>query len=191
MKYLESFGQSPLWEKIDKREFCGEIENSEFVNFDERERLNLKSTFSKFYNSYFTVTHSDNAIFWESLFSFKKRVNTLGHALNKSISGLIYTSGGKGAAHKIFYIGKLDDEWYLVEYITMTGGKKESSYYKCDQLDGFLSLLNSLTNKLKKRDFDLEKQKSDRNKKIQNIITKLKSMSWDEFVSFYDNFSRS
>jgi hypothetical protein len=189
VKYLESFGQSPLWEKIDKREFCQEIENSKIINFSDSEKLSLKSTFSKFHSSYFAVTDSDNALFMTSMFNFKYRLSVLGQALtrNKVIDGLIYVCGGRGSSHKQFYIGKLDDEWYLVEYKTHMG----TVYYKCDQLDGFHSLLNSLTNKLKKRDFDLEKQKSDRNKKIQNIITKLKSMSWDEFVSFYDNFSRS
>jgi len=187
MKYLENFGSS-LWEEVNRSEFCNEIEKSEFINFDESERSKLKSTFSQFHGYYFAVTDSDNALFMNSPFSFKKRINILGQALTrkKVIDGLIYTSGGKGSSHKQFYIGKLDDEWYLVECIT----KGVTKYYKCDQLDGFLSLLSSLTGKLKKRDFELENQKIDRNKKLQNVVARLKSMSWEEFNNFYSSFQK-
>lgn len=188
MKYLENFGQSSLWEEVGRNEFCDEIEKSEFADFDESEKIDLKSTFSQFHDSYFAVTDSDNALFMNSPFSFKKRISILGQALTskKVINGLIYTSGGKGVSHRQFFIGKLDDEWYLVEYRI----KSEVKYYKCDQLDGFLSLLGSLTGKLRKRDFELEKQKVDRSRKMKNIVRRLRSMSWDEFNNFYDNFHK-
>lgn len=92
MKYLENFGQSSLWEEVGRNEFCDEIEKSEFADFDESEKIDLKSTFSQFHDSYFAVTDSDNALFMNSPFSFKKRISILGQALTskKVINGLIY-----------------------------------------------------------------------------------------------------
>ena len=186
MKYLEKFNTS-LWEEITRVQFCQEIEKGEFVEFDESEKSQLKNTFSSFYGYYFACTDSENALFLNSNFKYKKRLNLLNAALTSKnkIPGLIYLSGGQGSAQRIFRIGKLDDEWYLVEYVGTDGVQK---YYKCDQLDGFLELLKSFTFRLKKRDFDLENKKSDREKKMKRIINRLKSMDWQEFNSFYDQF---
>lgn len=63
MIYLESFGQSELWEEMDFREFCKQINESDFTRFDDSEESKLKGTFSKFYNSYFSVTTSNNNLF--------------------------------------------------------------------------------------------------------------------------------
>lgn len=186
MKYLEKFNTS-LWEEITRVQFCEEIERGEFVEFDESEKSQLKDAFSNFYGYYFTCTDSENVLFLNSNFKFSERINILHAALTskKKIPGLLYLSGGQGSAQRTFRIGKLDDEWYLVEYL---GPERFKKYYKCDQLDGFLELLKSFTFRLKKRDFDLESKKSDRVEKMKRVVNKLKSMSWEEFDSFYDKF---
>lgn len=186
MKYLEKFDVS-LWEELNRTEFIQQIEDSKFVEFSESEMQQLKDKFSDFYGYYFSCTNSENALFLNSTFKFDKRLLLLGRASSdkRIINGLIYLTGGQGSAQRAFRIGKLDDEYYLVEYV---GGDGHQKYYKCDQLDGFLELLKSFTFRLKKRDRDLESKKSDRDKKMKRVVNTLKSMSWEEFDQFYKKF---
>lgn len=188
MKYLESIN-ADLWQEISRPQFCEEIESGTFVDFDESEKSKLKDIFSRFYGYYFACTDSENALFLNSNFKYDKRLNVIHAALTskKNISGLIYLSGGQGSAQRIFRIGKLDDEWYLVEFV---GTDRHQKYYKCDQLDGFLQLLKSFTFRLKKRDFEVEQIKAERNKKMNRVVSRIKSMSWQEFQKFYDQFMK-
>jgi hypothetical protein len=189
MRYLEKFNTS-LWQELDRRQFTEEIENATFVDFIDVEIKGLEDMFSDLYGYYFAQTDSENPLFLSSNFKFNKRLNFLGQALysKKVINGLIYISGGQGSAQRMFRIGKLDDEYYLVEVeSTVYEGVK---YYKCDQLDGFLELLKSFTFRLKKRDRDKEAKNADRNKKMNIVLSTIKSMSWEEFDKFYNQFTK-
>lgn len=62
-----------------------------------------------------------------------------------SYEDILFFKGLSGICdvNKNLYIYKLPDEWYIVIYIWGLGMENED-YYKCDQMEGLIQLLNTI-----------------------------------------------
>ena len=226
MKYIKLFEDNSKikhYQEINlsqfQQEFIGSDPNSSskmfkvsnFETFTESELSKLKSIFNRF-NGYFAHTNNDNALFMHTVFDSSVpewHRNLFGQLHNpvhdKKIPSLVYASGGKTTiSEKQFYIGKLEDDWFIVMVKEREKPKEVGSgqspwskfnditkYYKCDQFSSLLSLIKDKTRVFKSFSKEDSIKKGERNKKLNNIMFKLKGLSWDEFNKFYDEFTKS
>ncbi len=169
--------------ELSKEEFIEEVskadEYNRFIKFDNSDRNMIKSHITK-YKSYFTTVDftNDSALLFGSCFK--------GHKFNELIYGRIGST-----SIKEFKIAKLDDEWYLVEILSYSRDTIGSTkYYKCDQIDGILNLLQGKTKSHKifnKEEFD---KKRVYNSKVNTVIKRIKSMNWEEFDRLYNQIMK-
>lgn len=170
--------------ELSKGEFNLELskadEDSKFINFDTSDISIIKSNITK-YKSYFTMVSSSNALLLRSQFK------------GYNIDEIIYCKIGTTSI-KEFSIVKLDDEWYLIEvrsYNLVNGDVKDTTqFYKCDQIDGILDLLQGESKRHKifnKEEFD---RKSNYKRRINDVVKRIKSMKWEEFNKFYKQFMK-
>lgn len=161
---------------LDESEFNSEIREGKFVDFSIYEKEFIKNNFKEKYNGYYTVVNSESILVSNS--PFKN---------SKYIKEIIYLSVGK-TTNRTMLIGQLFDEWYLV-YIhkyTQSGNNESQKFYKCDQLDSVIDLLNVETKKNKifnKEEFD---KKVLYKNKLNKVFSIIKSMNSKEFDKLYN-----
>lgn len=162
---------------LDESEFNSEIREGKFVDFSSYEKEFIKKNFKEKYNGYYTIVDSEN--FLLSNTPFKN---------SKYIKEIIYLSVGK-TTNRTMLISQLFDEWYLV-YIhkhTLSGNNESEKFYKCDQLDSVIGLLNVETKNNKifnKEEFD---KKVLYKNKLKRVFRVIKSMNSKEFDKLYNN----
>jgi hypothetical protein len=214
MKYIKLF-ESKDYEELDLTQFRKEFNDGDsdsssrifkvtnFERFTDNELAKLKSLFSRF-NGYFAHTNNDNPLFMHTIFDSNepelfRNVDGFRPVHDKKIPSLVYGNGGKTeGSQKQFFIGKLEDDWFIVmvKEMVKAEGKKDpwvkfkgiTKYYKCDQFGSLISLLKEKTKAFKTYSQEDAIQKGDRTKKLNQIVYRLKELSWDEFNKFYDEF---
>lgn len=175
---------------LSREEFIEEIKKGNFINFDSSDVNLIKSDMTK-YRGYFAKVSNDNPLFMRSLLGKRERrrfglQDTFSN--EKEIQELIYCKIGI-TSHKDFYIGKLDDDWFLIELSFRVRGKEgtKSEYYKCDQIDGILDLLKSKTKTHRVFNKEEFERKADYKNRVNKVIRRIKSMDFKEFDKLYKN----
>lgn len=62
--------------------------------------------------------------------------------INKGLPGVIDIQYQDETRHEV-YVSKHEDEWYIVWHLRGKYTPKESTYYKCDQIEGLVNLLST------------------------------------------------
>ena len=201
MKYLYKINESSdsLYQEFSLGQFMNEIKSAldignKFVSFTENEKSQIKKLFGNYKGHYYAEVTHENALALGTPFGeIRNFFGTIDGVIIPSwmpkVDNLIYVSGGENPEHN-FIIARDSDEWFYICY------KKHSRktttinmYFKCDQTDGFIALLKTLTKNVRVVDKEKEKIKWDRQHKMSEIISRLKYLSWEEFQKFYYEFT--
>ena len=175
-----------------------------FEKFSSSELGKLKKVVSRF-DGYFSTADNSNALFLHSVFdpnsspyllAFKSR-----HSLK--IPQLVWFNARHSKLDKHFSIAKKEDGWFMVhirDYNSKNdlqddmgdGGNfrahtEHDTYFICDQFEPLLAFIIQQTKMYKTYNHEAKAKKWDKERKINTIINRLKSMNWDEFNDFYDN----
>lgn len=169
--------------KLDVYEIKSEINNNIFDSFTNYEKNKIENLVKDLTRSYFTIINNINGLLIDKVTSL---------IISKGgIVDIIYASFGFGKSYKQFYISKLEDEYFLVEFIKSeknSYGENLTEYYKCDQFDEVLNLISPTIKRHKKRDYERENIKKDTETKLKHINYKLKNMEYQNFIKFYNEF---
>jgi len=158
-----------------------------FEKFSSTELDKLKKVVSRF-DGYFTTADNSNPLFLHSVFdpnsspyllAFKSR-----HSLK--IPQLVWFNARHSKLDKHFSIAKKEDGWFMV-HIRDYYSKNADTYFICDQFEPLLAFVIQQTKMYKTYDHEAKAKKWDKERKINTIVNKLKSMNWEEFNTFYDS----
>jgi len=158
-----------------------------FEKFSSTELDKLKKVVSRF-DGYFSTADNSNALFLHSVFdpnsspyllAFKSR-----HSLK--IPQLVWFNARHSKLDKHFSIAKKEDGWFMV-HIRDYYSKNADTYFICDQFEPLLAFVIQQTKMYKTYDHEAKAKKWDKERKINTIVNKLKSMNWEEFNTFYDS----
>jgi len=188
-----------------------------FEKFSSTELDKLKKVVSRFDGYFTTADNSNplflHSVFDPNsspyLLAFKSR-----HSLK--IPQLVWFNARHSKLDKHFSIAKKEDGWFMVhirDYYSkndlqgdnmgdnpggILGGlqvqighegahTEHDTYFICDQFESLLAFVIQQTKMYKTYNHDAKAKKWDKERKINTIVNKLKSMNWEEFNTFYDN----
>lgn len=179
-----------------------------FEKFSTYELNKLKGIVSRF-DGYFSTADNSNALFLHSVFdpnsspyllSFKSE-----HSLK--IPQLIYFNARHSKKTKSFSIAKREDGWFLVhikdynsenwdevyqgiQFSHAGAHTQNDSYYICDQFEPLVEFIIQQTKMYRTYNKEEKLRKGERDKKTNNLLNKIKSLSWEEFEDFYKKFMK-
>lgn len=169
--------------------FIQELFNGEFSKFDERDKSLIKNMVSK-YHFYYSIVGPENSLIRLSNSPMIRVRVTHNDIEENPIKEIMYISLGKKSIKRVL-ISKLIDEWYLVEVMYYDKDKEVRKYYKCDQLEPVIDLIFSITKKMRVVDHEGNKIKKEKDKKINQIVGKMKRMSLSDFENFCKDFYKN
>lgn len=188
-----------------------------FENFSSYELNKLKSIVYRF-DGYFSTANNDNPLFLHSVFDPNSSPYILAfkseHKLK--IPQLVHFNARRSKKSKNFNIAKKEDGWFLVHIrdyhyenkdwrpqnqLQINGGMafqvghggadtKYDTYYRCDQFETLLEFIIQQTKMYRTYNREEKSKKFDRDNKLNKIVDRLKSMNWEEFNSYYNDFMK-